>query len=179
MIYEGSVRVPDEVGQGKATITLSFPDWKEGKVAPATFEVPITKPKPRGKAEDKEARKAAELLERGRQLGDWGLLSEVMTGYPHTAAGVEATALLADYQARGQCVRAAVCFKQLFQTAGSEKLAPLTLVKAAIAFRTTGDGKLLDTAWKALERKVGRKGLKFGQTVYALDDLKREIEKRP
>jgi hypothetical protein len=27
--------------KGKGKLTLSFPDWKEGKVAPATFEVPI------------------------------------------------------------------------------------------------------------------------------------------
>lgn len=24
-----------------AKVTLSFPDWKEGKVAPATFEIPV------------------------------------------------------------------------------------------------------------------------------------------
>jgi sulfatase modifying factor 1 len=35
------VRVPSEVGNGKALVTLSFPDWKDGNVAPATFEVPI------------------------------------------------------------------------------------------------------------------------------------------
>jgi hypothetical protein len=35
------VGVPGEVGNGKAKITLSFPDWKEGKVAPATVEIPI------------------------------------------------------------------------------------------------------------------------------------------
>jgi hypothetical protein len=35
------VRVPSEAGNGKAKITLTFPDWKESKVAPATFEVPI------------------------------------------------------------------------------------------------------------------------------------------
>jgi len=35
------VRVPDEAGNGKAKVTLSFADWKEGHVAPATFEVPI------------------------------------------------------------------------------------------------------------------------------------------
>jgi hypothetical protein len=35
------VGVPDEAGNGKAKVTLSFPDWREGEVAPATFEVPI------------------------------------------------------------------------------------------------------------------------------------------
>jgi hypothetical protein len=35
------VRVPDGAGKGKAKVTLSFPAWKEGKVAPAIFQVPI------------------------------------------------------------------------------------------------------------------------------------------
>jgi hypothetical protein len=39
--FHGPVRVPEEAGKGKARVTLSFPDWKDGKVTPATFEVPI------------------------------------------------------------------------------------------------------------------------------------------
>jgi len=46
------VGVPGEAGKGKAKITLSFPDWKEGKVAPVTIEAPIGEPKP---AEEKES----------------------------------------------------------------------------------------------------------------------------
>jgi hypothetical protein len=38
------VRVPDEAASGKAKVTVSFPDWKEGEVTPATFEVPIGEP---------------------------------------------------------------------------------------------------------------------------------------
>ena len=44
--------VPSEVSNGKAKITLSFPDWRESNVAPATFEVPIvdaTKADPKGR----------------------------------------------------------------------------------------------------------------------------------
>jgi hypothetical protein len=40
------VRVPEEAGTGKARVTLSFPDWKEGQVAPATFELPIADAQP-------------------------------------------------------------------------------------------------------------------------------------
>jgi hypothetical protein len=40
------VRVPGEAGKGKAKVTLSFPDWKDGEVAPATFEMPIAKTDP-------------------------------------------------------------------------------------------------------------------------------------
>jgi len=35
------VRVPAEAGKGKAKVVVSFESWKEGKVAPATFEIPI------------------------------------------------------------------------------------------------------------------------------------------
>lgn len=33
--------VPLDAGTGTAKVTVSVPDWKEGKVAPATFEVPV------------------------------------------------------------------------------------------------------------------------------------------
>jgi hypothetical protein len=35
------VRVPQETGKGKARVRLSFDAWKEGRVAPATFEIPV------------------------------------------------------------------------------------------------------------------------------------------
>jgi hypothetical protein len=35
------VRVPSEAGKGKAKISLSFSDWKKGKVTPVTLEVPV------------------------------------------------------------------------------------------------------------------------------------------
>jgi hypothetical protein len=41
------VRVSDEAAPGKAKITLSFADWKEGKVTPATFEVLMVEPEGR------------------------------------------------------------------------------------------------------------------------------------
>jgi hypothetical protein len=43
-LFHGPVRVPDEVGNGKAKVTISFEGWEEGRVAPATFEIPITEP---------------------------------------------------------------------------------------------------------------------------------------
>jgi hypothetical protein len=41
------VRAPAEFVGGKVKVTLSFPAWKEGKVAPATFEVPVVDPEPK------------------------------------------------------------------------------------------------------------------------------------
>lgn len=45
------MRVPDAAGDGMAKITLAYPDWKEGKVTPVTFKVPIadTEPAPGAK----------------------------------------------------------------------------------------------------------------------------------
>jgi hypothetical protein len=36
------VRVPEEAGDGKAKVKLSFADWKEVKVAPTIVEIPVT-----------------------------------------------------------------------------------------------------------------------------------------
>jgi hypothetical protein len=35
------VRVPDEAASTSAKVILTFPDWEEGKVIPALFEIPI------------------------------------------------------------------------------------------------------------------------------------------
>jgi hypothetical protein len=43
------VRVETAVGKGKAKVTLSFDAWTEGKVAPATFEVPVVGEGPQAK----------------------------------------------------------------------------------------------------------------------------------
>lgn len=55
------MRVPEEAGLGDATIHLSFPAWKEGKVASVELKLPVVNEKPRPKAapEKKEARPKA------------------------------------------------------------------------------------------------------------------------
>jgi hypothetical protein len=35
------VRVPEAAGNGNAKVTLSFPDWKAGLVAPVVIEMPL------------------------------------------------------------------------------------------------------------------------------------------
>ncbi len=42
------MRVPDNAGSGEAKITVSFPDWKEETITPATFDVLIEKPTVKG-----------------------------------------------------------------------------------------------------------------------------------
>jgi hypothetical protein len=39
--FYGRIHVPEAAGPGKAKVKLSFDAWKEGKVAPATFEVSV------------------------------------------------------------------------------------------------------------------------------------------
>jgi len=43
------VRVEGAATTGKVKITLAFDDWKAGKVAPATFEFPLSGPPLQGK----------------------------------------------------------------------------------------------------------------------------------
>jgi RNA polymerase sigma factor (sigma-70 family) len=45
-VFYSPVRVPGEVGIGKASMTISFPDWKGAKVAATTLEVPVNNPEP-------------------------------------------------------------------------------------------------------------------------------------
>lgn len=41
--FHAPVSVPLDAGTGKAKVTVSFPDWKEGLIAPVTFEVSVEK----------------------------------------------------------------------------------------------------------------------------------------
>jgi hypothetical protein len=41
------VRVPDEAGLGVAKMTMSFGDWKEGRVAPATVDIRVVEEEPK------------------------------------------------------------------------------------------------------------------------------------
>jgi hypothetical protein len=48
-VFHGPVRAPEGAsGKGVAKVTLSFPGWKEGKVAPATLELPVSPNDPKG-----------------------------------------------------------------------------------------------------------------------------------
>jgi hypothetical protein len=42
--FTGWTRVPDQAGRGNAKVTLNLPNWRTGRVKPATVEVPIVEP---------------------------------------------------------------------------------------------------------------------------------------
>jgi hypothetical protein len=58
------VWAPEGAADGKAKVTLSFPAWKAGNVAPATFTVSVVPPKAEGK--DDEKRKGVQVDPSGR-----------------------------------------------------------------------------------------------------------------
>jgi hypothetical protein len=41
------VRVEDKFGPGKVKVTMSFDEWADGKVAAATYELPVPEPEKR------------------------------------------------------------------------------------------------------------------------------------
>ena len=78
MQFYDPVRVPEDAGKGKAKVRLSFADWKEGKVAPAEFEVPIAESEPRNPQSNKEHQPPTVT---GRQAGRELKLSAGLSTY--------------------------------------------------------------------------------------------------
>jgi hypothetical protein len=56
------VRVPAEAKLGKVKVAFSFDAWKEGHVAPSTWEYTVVKPEP--KADDKKTAAKAKNSEK-------------------------------------------------------------------------------------------------------------------
>jgi hypothetical protein len=48
-LFHGPVRVPAEAKLGKVKVTYSFGSWKEGRVAPSTWEYNVVEPEPENK----------------------------------------------------------------------------------------------------------------------------------
>ncbi len=62
------MRVPENIGNGKAKITLSFPGCKVGDVSPATFEVPIQSQKPTDQEPNERPTPAVDLTKIDRTI---------------------------------------------------------------------------------------------------------------
>jgi outer membrane protein assembly factor BamB len=134
---------------------------------------------------------ARKLLNEAKAKSDPQLLAEVAQRYFHTEAGAEATDLLGTYHLdRGRPLMAALCYERLLDREGADQLSPLTLFKAALAFRQAGDRANAETreadapartnftqAWKRLAAKLGREGLRVGDELISLDQLRRELDK--
>jgi hypothetical protein len=78
---------------------------------------------------------AADLLKQAKETSDSRLLAKVATSYLHTDAGAEAIELLGTRMMdRGDFVAAALYFERLLDRQGADKVSPLTLFKAKLAF---------------------------------------------
>jgi hypothetical protein len=109
------------------------------------------------------AAKAQEQLEQAQESGDVALLVKITQRYLHTGAGFEAMTQLATHRLdRGENVMAALSFKTLMNLGGADKLPPLTLFKASLAFRYTGAAEEADAVWKQLKPIIEKDGLRLG-----------------
>lgn len=99
---------------------------------------------------------ARELLAEARRQNDPHLLAEVAQRYFYTEAGAEATRTLGAYHLdRGRYLTAALCFEKLLERNGVEKLPPLDLYRAALAFHRSGDPSNVEKTWKQLTARAG------------------------
>jgi len=120
--------------------------------------------------------KASALLKDADDRDDLHLLTQVVQRYRHTAPGAEAAERLGTYHLdRGNRDLAARCFALLLGRPEAAKPAPLTLYKAAVAFRLAGDAARAEQAWKALADQVPD-GLAVGGQVRALDRLRADLD---
>jgi outer membrane protein assembly factor BamB len=123
---------------------------------------------------------AKSLLDEAKRKSDVQRLDEAARRFLYTRAGAEAMNLLATYHLdRGRFGEAAFCFGRLLERGPADKIEPLTLFKAALAFHQSGDGPAEARAWEQLERRVGREGLRIGNQTVALAQLRREVERFP
>lgn len=124
---------------------------------------------------------AKKLLTDAKKTSDPQLLATVAQRFYHTEAGAEATDLLGTYHLdRGRALMAALCYDHLLRREGADQLPPLTLYKAALAFRLAGDASGAASAADASKRlaaRVGRDGLRIGDETVPLADLQKELER--
>jgi outer membrane protein assembly factor BamB len=127
---------------------------------------------------------AQSMLKDASDKSDVAMLAEIAQRFLYTDAGDQAITLLATYKLdRGENTIAALYFKALMDRNGADKLPPLTLFKAALAFHALRDDRDKENqeneaiALKELERKAGD-GLKLGgnQSV-SLREAKQLLDK--
>jgi outer membrane protein assembly factor BamB/tetratricopeptide (TPR) repeat protein len=119
--------------------------------------------------------RAGAALKEAKETGDRDKLAEVAQRWLHTRAGAEANELLATMLLdRGQYFLAALRFERAIKKAGDPKKVPdLTLFKAALAFRRSGESKNATETWQKLEERLSdTDGLKIGDQTIALARLR-------
>jgi outer membrane protein assembly factor BamB/tetratricopeptide (TPR) repeat protein len=117
-------------------------------------------------------------VEEGRTRNDPQLLDDVARRYTYTAAGVEAVSLLATYYLdRGRFELAAFYFNRLLERQPPDRLPPVTLFKATLAFRLNRDTAAAERTWEQLARRAGPAGIRLGTQLVRLEQLRGEIDR--
>jgi outer membrane protein assembly factor BamB len=118
-----------------------------------------------------------ELLNEARKKNDVRLLAEVAQRYFYTAAGPEALArLAAEHVEAGQMVPAALCYERLLDHARAQPSA-FALYQAAVVFRKAGAAQRAELAWKRLQEKIGKDGLRIEGQKLTARQIKQELER--
>jgi len=112
-------------------------------------------------------------LDKAKQTSDRELLAEVAQQFCHTKAGIEANEILATlFLARGQVFTAALRFEKILQMNPERTmLSPLTLYKAAIAYKRSGDEKTANEIFERVKTKLNNQPLKIGDDLIPIAKL--------
>jgi outer membrane protein assembly factor BamB len=129
-----------------------------------------------------EGQKAAAVLDDAVKANyDLAVLSDLSQRYFHTKAGAQGTVLLATiYLERGNYLEAAYAFERLAPRKDIDDLfTPMTLFKACLAFKRSGDPRHAELYQSTLARldKAARNGVQIGRTTYTADKLRAELER--
>lgn len=123
---------------------------------------------------------AAQLLKEAKAFKADDLLAEAARRFRYTKSGTEAAESLAMSSVdAGKPKEAVPHFERLLGWPGPEKLHPLILYRAALAFRQLGDKSRSEEVWKHLEKRVGPDGLRVGDRTLSLQELRMELKKDP
>jgi outer membrane protein assembly factor BamB len=118
-----------------------------------------------------------DLLNEARKKNDVRLLAEVAQRYLYTAAGPEALArLAAEHVEAGQIVPAALCYERLLDHPRAQPPA-FALYQAAVVFRKAGAAKHAELAWKRLQEKIAKDGLRIDGQKLTARQVKQELER--
>ena len=129
---------------------------------------------------DAHKQTAKTLLNQAITDGDTQKFADVAQRYLWTDAGGEAAERLATILLdRGDFMAAAQAYDRLIQRDGIEKLEPLTLYKAAIAFNrgsSKEDKENKEKIWKQLQAKASD-GLNIGGQTVSLEDAQKYLDR--
>jgi hypothetical protein len=122
--------------------------------------------------------KARKLLDEAKTRNDRELLADAAQRYMYTRAGGEANEMLATtFLERGQFFTAALRFERLLNRGDRLKAPDITLFKAALAYRRSGDVKNSDRIWKELAPRLARAGgLRVGEEVIATARVRKALD---